>query len=192
MTDLPPIDGAPRSSPAPAAASARPPPATSRRAGSTSCSAHAGSTGCSRSPASAVSRVRQGARARRDRPGLGRAVRVAARAACRPGQQRRRREGMAPVAEADEEQWRWMYDANVLGVMRVTKALLPAAARLRQRAHRDHRLRRRRSRPTPKGAATPPRSTPCTRSARRCGRSCSAARSGSPRSRRAWSRRSSP
>jgi NADP-dependent 3-hydroxy acid dehydrogenase YdfG len=33
--------------------------------------------------------------------------------------------GMAPVAEADEEQWRWMYDANVLGVMRVTKALLP-------------------------------------------------------------------
>ena len=33
--------------------------------------------------------------------------------------------GLAPVAEADEEQWRWMYDANVLGVMRVTKALLP-------------------------------------------------------------------
>jgi NADP-dependent 3-hydroxy acid dehydrogenase YdfG len=33
--------------------------------------------------------------------------------------------GMTPVADADEEQWRWMYDANVLGVMRVTKALLP-------------------------------------------------------------------
>ena len=33
--------------------------------------------------------------------------------------------GVAPVEEADEEQWRWMYDANVLGVMRVTKALLP-------------------------------------------------------------------
>ena len=33
--------------------------------------------------------------------------------------------GLSPVAEADEEQWRWMYDANVLGVMRVTKALLP-------------------------------------------------------------------
>ena len=32
--------------------------------------------------------------------------------------------GLAPVADADEEQWRWMYDANVLGVMRVTKALL--------------------------------------------------------------------
>jgi NADP-dependent 3-hydroxy acid dehydrogenase YdfG len=33
--------------------------------------------------------------------------------------------GLEPVAEADEEDWRWMYDANVLGVMRVTKALLP-------------------------------------------------------------------
>src|ERR1700712_48116 len=35
-------------------------------------------------------------------------------------------QGLTPVAEADEEQWRWMYDANVLGVMRVTRALLPA------------------------------------------------------------------
>jgi NADP-dependent 3-hydroxy acid dehydrogenase YdfG len=35
-------------------------------------------------------------------------------------------QGLAPVAEADEEQWRWMYDANVLGTMRVTRALLPA------------------------------------------------------------------
>jgi NADP-dependent 3-hydroxy acid dehydrogenase YdfG len=34
--------------------------------------------------------------------------------------------GVTPVAEADEEQWRWMYEANVLGVMRVTRALLPA------------------------------------------------------------------
>lgn len=34
--------------------------------------------------------------------------------------------GLSPVEEADEEQWRWMYDANVLGVMRMTKALLPA------------------------------------------------------------------
>lgn len=34
--------------------------------------------------------------------------------------------GLDPVAEADEEQWREMYDRNVLGVMRVTKALLPA------------------------------------------------------------------
>jgi NADP-dependent 3-hydroxy acid dehydrogenase YdfG len=34
--------------------------------------------------------------------------------------------GMEPVAEADLEAWRWMYDVNVLGVARVTKALLPA------------------------------------------------------------------
>jgi NADP-dependent 3-hydroxy acid dehydrogenase YdfG len=33
--------------------------------------------------------------------------------------------GLEPVAEADEDNWRWMYDANVLGVMRMTKALLP-------------------------------------------------------------------
>jgi NADP-dependent 3-hydroxy acid dehydrogenase YdfG len=33
--------------------------------------------------------------------------------------------GLDPVATADEEQWRWMYDANVLGVMRMTRALLP-------------------------------------------------------------------
>ena len=37
--------------------------------------------------------------------------------------------GLEPVAEADEENWRRMYDSNVLGVMRVTKALLPALER---------------------------------------------------------------
>ena len=34
--------------------------------------------------------------------------------------------GLAPVEDADEEQWQSMYDANVLGVLRMTKALLPA------------------------------------------------------------------
>jgi NADP-dependent 3-hydroxy acid dehydrogenase YdfG len=34
--------------------------------------------------------------------------------------------GLAAVAEADEDQWRTMYDTNVLGVLRMTKALLPA------------------------------------------------------------------
>jgi NADP-dependent 3-hydroxy acid dehydrogenase YdfG len=34
--------------------------------------------------------------------------------------------GLSPVAEADEEQWRTMYDTNVLGVLRMTKGLLPA------------------------------------------------------------------
>ena len=33
--------------------------------------------------------------------------------------------GLESVADADEEKWRWMYDANVLGVMRMTRALLP-------------------------------------------------------------------
>jgi NADP-dependent 3-hydroxy acid dehydrogenase YdfG len=33
--------------------------------------------------------------------------------------------GLTPVAESDDEQWRWMYETNVIGMMRVTKALLP-------------------------------------------------------------------
>jgi NADP-dependent 3-hydroxy acid dehydrogenase YdfG len=34
--------------------------------------------------------------------------------------------GLEPIAEADEDKWLTMYETNVLGVMRVTKALLPA------------------------------------------------------------------
>jgi NADP-dependent 3-hydroxy acid dehydrogenase YdfG len=34
--------------------------------------------------------------------------------------------GLGPIAEADEEQWRAMYDTNVLGVLRMTQRLLPA------------------------------------------------------------------
>lgn len=34
--------------------------------------------------------------------------------------------GLEPVAEADEEAWRWMFETNVIGTLRVTKALLPA------------------------------------------------------------------
>ena len=37
--------------------------------------------------------------------------------------------GLEPIAEADEENWRQMYETNVMGVMRVTKALLPALER---------------------------------------------------------------
>jgi NADP-dependent 3-hydroxy acid dehydrogenase YdfG len=37
--------------------------------------------------------------------------------------------GLEPIAEADEENWRQMYETNVLGVMRVTKTLLPALER---------------------------------------------------------------
>ncbi|HLZ37204.1 MAG TPA: SDR family NAD(P)-dependent oxidoreductase [Mycobacteriales bacterium] len=35
-------------------------------------------------------------------------------------------QGLDPVERADERQWRWMYDANVLGSLRVTQAVLPA------------------------------------------------------------------
>jgi NADP-dependent 3-hydroxy acid dehydrogenase YdfG len=33
--------------------------------------------------------------------------------------------GTEPVAEADLEHWRWMWETNVLGTLRVTRALLP-------------------------------------------------------------------
>jgi NADP-dependent 3-hydroxy acid dehydrogenase YdfG len=33
--------------------------------------------------------------------------------------------GLEPVAAADEDHWRWMWEANVLGTLRMTKALLP-------------------------------------------------------------------
>lgn len=33
--------------------------------------------------------------------------------------------GLATVAESDEDDWRWMWETNVLGTLRVTKALLP-------------------------------------------------------------------
>jgi len=37
--------------------------------------------------------------------------------------------GLEPVAEADDRRWLEMYESNVLGVVRVTKALLPALRR---------------------------------------------------------------
>jgi NADP-dependent 3-hydroxy acid dehydrogenase YdfG len=33
--------------------------------------------------------------------------------------------GLEPVADADLEHWRWMWETNVLGTVRVTRALLP-------------------------------------------------------------------
>jgi NADP-dependent 3-hydroxy acid dehydrogenase YdfG len=34
--------------------------------------------------------------------------------------------GLEPVAEADVDDWRWMFETNVLGTLRMTRALLPA------------------------------------------------------------------
>ena len=33
--------------------------------------------------------------------------------------------GLGPIADADEDEWRWMYEANVIGVLRMTRELLP-------------------------------------------------------------------
>lgn len=33
--------------------------------------------------------------------------------------------GLAPVADSDLEHWRWMWETNVVGTLRVTRALLP-------------------------------------------------------------------
>jgi NADP-dependent 3-hydroxy acid dehydrogenase YdfG len=33
--------------------------------------------------------------------------------------------GLEPIADADLDHWRWMWEANVLGTLRVTRALLP-------------------------------------------------------------------
>ncbi|WP_062311021.1 SDR family NAD(P)-dependent oxidoreductase [Demequina rhizosphaerae] len=33
--------------------------------------------------------------------------------------------GTSSIAEGDTDEWQWMYDVNVLGTLRVTKALLP-------------------------------------------------------------------
>jgi NADP-dependent 3-hydroxy acid dehydrogenase YdfG len=33
--------------------------------------------------------------------------------------------GLEPVEQADEDDWRWMFEANVIGTLRVTQGLLP-------------------------------------------------------------------
>ncbi len=37
--------------------------------------------------------------------------------------------GLDPIENADPDDWAWMYDVNVLGTLRVTKAMLPALER---------------------------------------------------------------
>lgn len=49
--------------------------------------------------------------------------------------------GLAPVADSDLEHWRWMWETNVIGTLRVTRALLPQADRVRQRADRHRHFR---------------------------------------------------
>ncbi|WP_139977507.1 SDR family NAD(P)-dependent oxidoreductase [Nocardioides litoris] len=42
--------------------------------------------------------------------------------------------GSAPVAQADAEEWRRMYEVNVIGMVQVTRALLPALLRAEDQA----------------------------------------------------------
>jgi NADP-dependent 3-hydroxy acid dehydrogenase YdfG len=42
--------------------------------------------------------------------------------------------GSTPVAQADTDEWRRMYDVNVIGLMQVTRALLPALLRAHDEA----------------------------------------------------------
>ena len=94
--------------------------------------------------------------------------------------------GLAPVAEADPEDWRRMFDVNVLGLLHVTQALLPALQDERRRADRERRLHRRPRSPTRAVPATPPPSTAPRWSPRPCDSSWWASRSGSARSLPAW------
>ena len=96
------------------------------------------------------------------------------------------RSARTSVETADPEDWRAMYDVNVIGILHVTQALLPGAAGQRRRADRQHGLDRRPDRlrgrrRLHRGQARHPGRRP-----RRCASSCAASRSGSPRSRPAW------
>lgn len=37
--------------------------------------------------------------------------------------------GLEPIAEASDEDWRWMYETNLMGTLRMTRAFLPALER---------------------------------------------------------------
>ena len=75
----------------------------------------------------------------------------------------------APVAEADLDSWQRTYDVNVLGTVRMTKALLPALRASGAGDVRVRRLDRGADLATRAGRPTPRPSTACTRWPRRCG-----------------------
>ena len=79
-----------------------------------------------------------------------------------------------------------MYDVNVLGLLQVTQALLPALRASGDGRDRQRRLDRRPDRLRGRRAATPRPSTAPRWSPRRSGSSWSASRSGSARSRPGW------
>ena len=81
--------------------------------------------------------------------------------------------GLEPLAEADDEHWRTMWESNVFGLMLMTRALLPKLI-ASGNGHIVNIGSIAGLRSTPAGRATRARSTPSARSRRRCGSSCSA------------------
>ena len=74
--------------------------------------------------------------------------------------------GLDRIADADDEQWRCMYDTNVLGTLRMTRALLPELLVVSGDGHVIvDRLDRRPTSPIPAAAATTRPSSECGRSA---------------------------
>ena len=73
------------------------------------------------------------------------------------------RSGSTPIAEADDEDWQRMWDVNVMGTMRVTRALLPQLEASGDGVDRQPHLDRRATSSTRAAAATPPPSTPSRR-----------------------------
>src|SRR4051794_4465863 len=88
--------------------------------------------------------------------------------------------GLEPVAEADVDDWRWMFETNVLGTLRMTRALLPALV-----ASGDGHVVTITSVAGAEiydnGAGYCAASTPSRWCTGRCGASCSGSRCGSPR-----------
>ena len=70
--------------------------------------------------------------------------------------------GLEPVAQADVALWQTMYDTNVLGTLRVTKALLPPSSPPTVRVSSSTSARSPGSRHTREVAGTPSRSTAST------------------------------
>ena len=88
--------------------------------------------------------------------------------------------GLEPVADADIDHWRWMWESNVLGTLRVTRALLPKLID----SGDGLIVTVTPSRPSRSTTAAPVTRRPNTRRARctaRCAASCSESRCGSPR-----------
>ena len=69
--------------------------------------------------------------------------------------------GLDPVEQAEVSDWATMYDANVLGTLRMTQALLPSSRPTGRRPSGDDGVVGRRTSGTSAAGATTPRRPPC-------------------------------